>query len=370
MEKVLNEKNNNEEKVLSKIVFDLYMSSNDINMYNEKIRALIIDLTENKNKMHKTFNYLKQLLEEYVRKYATDNEKTNYCLKRKTMKTLIPSYVKFCDDLFNVSAHKRCEYLVSKNISVNNVKNNFEKYKKRGGIHYNLLDDFYKEYSLYMTKYNYKLKSRKSRVDYRTACEFFDKIVELGFYNISDYIDYLDPSKREICYNKAIYTKKIIINHNPEKWESYKCKMERNKVNTYIMMKDKIDEFMEQMINGYYNNTPLDVIDYYMIVGIPFKKFKEICFDHFTNSQMALFNIFSSSYANIDEKNYDYNNLTKINYKNNKTEKYITEEEKIYIINFLREYNIPPVYFPLALNKYLKGNLDIKFKSLKKNSIN
>ena len=44
----------------------------------------------------------------------------------------------------------------------------------------------------------------------------------------------------------------------------------------------------------------------------------------------------------------------------------ITEEEKIRIVEFLRENNIPTVYFPVALNKYLKGDLDIKVKSLKK----
>lgn len=362
MKKILVDLHSMEEKNLSKEIFDLYMNSNNRSEYCSKIK-------NKSDECGKTCTYLKGLREVYVEKYATEEEKVVYSLKKSSMKPVIPSFVKFCDDLFSVPKNKRCEYLRLKGVTPLNVRKNFDKYKKHCDKYNDMLDNFYKEYSIYVAIDNYRKEKIRIKKKYQKNCKFFDKLVENGFYSISDYLDYIDsiePGHRQDNSTMFHLWKREIKNYDADKWEEYRYKMKENKINTLIFMKERIVEFIGMLVAKYRDGASVDIIDYYLTVGIPFKKFKEIGSDYLSDASKALFNKFISSYVEIDGNYYGFDSLCKTNYDNSEID--ITEEEKICIVEFLRENNIPDVYFPVALNKYLNGNLDIKVKTLKKNS--
>lgn len=360
MEKSLIDLHSKEERVLSKEIFDLYMNSDSRSEYCGKLR-------EKSKECGKTYTYLKELRLVYAEKYATKEEEEAYYAKRKTMKTEVPSFVKFCDDLFSVSKTKRFEYLKLKGITLLSVRENFDKYKNHGGKYEDIVDEFYNDYSIFVAKSNYRKERIRLKKKHQRNCEFFDELVEKGFYSISDYVEYvdsIDPGHKQ--NNSTLFNlwKREIMNYDADKWEEYRYKMKVNKINTLVLMKERIAEFIGMLVTKYKDGAQVDIIDYYLTVGIPYKKFKEISSDYLCDEAKVLFNKFISPYNEVDEKCYDYNSLYKINYSNSVGS--ITEEEKHCIIEFLRKNNIPAVYYPVALNKYLSGNLNIGVKTLKK----
>lgn len=349
-----------EERVLSKSVYDMYMSSETVNEYNKKIREV-------SNKEHKYESFLKSMVSVYVERYATDEEVGKYERKRQSMAVRIPKYVKFCEELFAIDPDKRIDHVDSTGEKYGAVIEYLNKYRNCGRQYSHLVDDFYDKYSILMEERRQKEADEKYTNDFNNACKFFDeKIISKGYYSLVDYSDSLGYSNGHKLNDSIDTKKRRIMNRDPEKWKSYLRMMEVNRTNSYLMLKDRIDEFMNLMVHSYLNNEPIDVIDYYLIVGIPFKKFKEICEGHISTSSMSLFNIFINPYIGIDEKDFDIQLYSKVNYRNSETDTSISDEEKLCIIDFLRKNNIPIAYFPAALSKYLNGNLDIKFKSLKK----
>lgn len=348
------------EKVLSKSIFDMYMSSENSCEYNKKIKEV-------SDTHHKYESYLKSMVQVYVDSYATDEEYGAYCRKRQTMTNRIPKYVKFCEELFKTSPDRRIEYVDSTGISYGDVMGYLRKYRDSRREYSHLVDEFYDKYSILMEDRKQKEDDERIQKKYSDACKFFDnEIISKGYYSIAEYVDSFEENKRKSIRSFAYDRRKIIFNRDPNVWECYARKMAVNKVNSYLMLKDNIDSFVGQMVNGGLNNDKVDVIDYYMTVGIPFKKFKDICEGYLSETVMSLFNIFITPYVNIENMGFDDESYSKINYSNSETGKFVSDEEKLCVIDFLRKNNIPTAYFQVALNKYLKGDLDIKFKSLKK----
>ena len=355
-----------EVRALAEKMLDMYISDNVKTQsdFENFLKQLVVDLE--KDRKHKTIRYLKSIFEEHIDYYADEMKVAAYYRKRKSMKNDVPNYVKFCEDLFEIPARKRFEYLDSINERYVKVKEYLKKYSVYNGKYSCFADDFMKEYCLFMAKRKYKEKSRKERLDFNDSCLFFDTFIENGHYSIPDYLDYLECVEKSNERGLISTRKRKIVNHDPNKWKCYEYKMELNRKRSYFMLKDRIEDFMAQLVNGYLHGEPVDVIDYYTTVGISFKKFKEICAGHLSDSSIALFNVFITPYMNIDAKYFDCDSYSKINYTNIETGASVSDEEKLCIIDYLRKNNVPIAYFPIALNKYLKGDLDIKFKSLKK----
>lgn len=354
------------ERVLAENMYNIYMS--DIvktqSDYESQLRQLVVDLE--KNRQHKTIKYLKAIMEDHISYYATDKQVADYYRKRKTMSNRVPKYVKFCEELFKVDPDERIDYVDSTGESYGKVMEYLNKYRNCHRVYSHLVDEFYDKYSLLMEERRQKEADERIRKNFKEACRFFDEeIIAKGHYSISDYVDYVDEKEKRKMRSFADGRRKIIANRDSDVWKCYVRKMEVNRTNTYLMLKDNIDSFVGKMVNGYLNNDPVDIIDYFMEVGISFKKFKEICDGHLSTSSISLFNIFTTPYMNVDN-NYEIDDYFKINYTNSETGKSASEDEKICVYEFLKHNNIPDVYFPVALNKYLKGDLDIKFKSLKK----
>lgn len=348
------------ERYLSEQVFNLYMSAKDYTEYSK----LLNELSEKENI---DMSYLRQLRLVYIDNYANSQQISAYRNKVKIMKSSVPKYVKFCNELFSLSEKKRFDYLLSKNVNKTQLSDIFNRYKEYGGEYSYLLDDFYKKYSSFLAKRDYKKESSRYRSMYRTACQKFDTIVSLGFYSISDYLDFVGVNRRSDESKSVNSAKKFIITHDSEQWQRYLIEMEYNRKNTLEILKPRIREFMDKMTLGFLNNSPIDIIDYYLIVGnISFKKFKDICGGYVSSYEMALFNSFVTPYLSLCDSDSSIEECIKFGYRNIQNGEEITEEEKLCIMHFLRENYIPIVYFPIAVNKYLKGDLDIKFKSLKK----
>ncbi len=351
---------NEAERILSKNMYDMYMSSESVPEYNKRVKEI-------SDKEHKIESYLKSMVKVYVERYATDEEVGKYQRKRQTMFNRVPKYVKFCEELFKVDPDERIDYVDSTGESYGKVMEYLNKYRNCHRVYSHLVDEFYDKYSILMEERREKENDERIRKNYKEACKFFDEeIIAKGHYSISDYVDYVDEENKRCMRSYASTRKKKINDRNPDAWECYLCKMEVNRRDTYVMLKDNIDSFVGKMVDGFYNNKPSDIIDYYMTVGnISFRKFKEICKGHLSTSVISLFNIFIEPYMNM-ENNVEIEDYFKINYTNSETGKSASDEEKICIFEFLRNNNIPEVYFPIAVNKFLKGDLDIKVKTLKK----
>ena len=348
------------ERVLSKNIYDMYMSSENVPEYNKKVKEI-------SDKEHKIESYLKSMVKVYVERYATDEEVGKYERKRQTMSNRVPKYVKFCEDLFKIEPDKRIDYVDSTGESYGDVLVYLKKYKECHRTYSHLVDEFYDKYSLLMEDRRQKENDERIRKNFKDACNFFDdEVISKGFYSVADYADYVNDKNKKRVRSYAEGRRKIIIARNPDVWECYLRKMEVNRTYAYVMLKNNFDSFVNQMVDGFRNGRPVDVIDYYMTVGnVSFKKFKDICEGHLSKSVISLFNIFITPYLNM-ENGVEVKDYFRINYTNLETGKTASEEEKICIYEFLRNNDIPEVYFPIAVNKYLNGDLDIKYKSLKK----
>ena len=349
------------EKVLSKSIFDMYMSSENSCEYNKKIKEL-------SDAQHKYSSFLKSMVKVYVDRYATDEEYGAYCRKRQMMSTCIPKYVEFCENLFRTAPDKRIEYVDSTGISYGTVMEYLRKYRDGRREYSHLVDEFYDKYSILMEERKQKEDDEKIRKNYHDACKFFDdEIISNGYYSVVNYVESFPEKERDSIRGTVDRKKRFIVKRNRDVWECYMRKMEVNRTNNYVMLKNNIELFVSQMVNGYLNNKPVDIIDYYLTVGVPFKTFKEICEGHLSTSELTLFNVFTTQYMNTGASlEVDVENYFNTNYSNSETGVVASDEEKLCVVDFLRKNNIPEIYFPVALNKYLKGDLDIKFKSLKK----
>ena len=323
------------EKMLSSMVFESYLKSNDLSQYNTF-------LNEISNNTHKSISYLRGLRDVYIHVYASSEDIKCYKNKVKEMKTVRFKHIAFCDELFSLPVEKRNDFVINSGICNSNLIEYFERYKANNGKYSNQIDGFFEQYNEYCEQLK-KIKREKGALDnFKLACAYYDDLVNLGFYSIRDYILYLNDTSVQYYtrYSNASRYRKIIKDYDPESWIYYDLMMKENRAKSFFLMKDKIELFNSKLKV----NSDLDIIDYYMMVGIPDDSYCHLCEGFLSNCDIVNFKKFISSYRLMnycqfmdDDPNYMDKNV---------------------VAQFLYNNNIPFEYFNYALAKYYAGGLD------------
>ena len=334
------------EKKISRMVFYAYLDTDNIIEFNKKITEL-----SNETKLDE--GYLKRLRCAYYDTFASDVERHKHDDKKAYYSGKTPEYILVCDEVFEVPENERVKYMYSMGIKSNSVKEYLAKYKKNGKYK-NLVDDFYDQYMSFIKSINKSVAEDRNDDCFYEACSFYESLIDLGFYNIQDYIQYvIDDSKdfRKV-EAKCISYRKNINKFNPELMDQYVIDMEKNREKTYYFMKERIDYFMKRVRNTSTGLDNVDIIDYYMNIGIPLHNFKKLC-KNFEN--IAVFNSIFEPYYKMEQGVLD-NPKIACNYVFNG--RVASFEDKMNVLNFLYQNNIPYVYFNIALKKYFDGGLD------------
>lgn len=345
------------EKKMACKVFKLYLESEDIVDYNKKISDLSTE-TGLSEEILRSFRYL------YYDEYATESEKKLYNTCKS--KDRIPNYILVLDEIFELPEEDRAKCLFSKGIRLYEIKDFFVNYKKNNGKYSSLVDDFSKQYVNYVKEYNKNAVENRNNEIFDEACSSYDDLVELGFYNSQDYIQYtvegaLENSLEFKKYvGRFISYKKTLNGFNPNLWDYYSMKMEENRSKAFYLMKDTIDAFLKRVQNTIYGIDNVDIIDYYMAIGMSLADFKKLCKDYVGFSGInSLFGPYLKMELNkiimpkIDSE-YVFNGRT------------ASLDDKMNVLNFLYQNNIPYIYFNNALKKYFDGGLDQYIDSDKK----
>lgn len=164
----------------------------------------------------------------------------------------------------------------------------------------------------------------------------------------------------------------LIKDKDPTLYKKYIDKVENEDINNY----NKSIELLNKVIEAIKNNKDFTILDYYFITNFDFKKLITLAYKQLKLEDLKIFKLFISRnritrpFNNEDIKNL-LNSKTiiggKIDTNNNivaNSEREITKEEKMAVINFLKENNIPlyPKVYSIALNRYINNQLDIKIK--------
>lgn len=346
------------ERKISSRVFYAYLETNDIVEFNKRIVELSneLDLDE---------GHLKRLRNVYYRNYASPVEKARHDEKAAMYSSKTPEYVSFCNSLFQLPENERLEYASSVRYSSFYVKEFLKKYKERGGKYSDLVDDFYKKYSIFVQKRNKSVLEDKKDLSFYEACSFYDELVEFGFSNVQDYIqNFIDEFKdfRKIESKCSSY-RKFISDFNTDLMDQYVIDMEKNREKTYYFMKERIDYFMERAKNTVQGFDNVDIIDYYMTMGMPLNSFKKLCRGYVN---ISTFNIIFEPYFKMEQGLVDDPKID-CNYVFNG--EVVSLNDKTKVLNFLYQYNIPFVYFNIALKKYFDGGLNQYIDSEKQKTL-
>lgn len=334
----------------------------DACIYNAKIK----ELSESSKYSEK---YLRSLKHVYLDLYASEEELNDYRVANKIIREKDPKFIEFGNALFELPIEDRNNYVLSSGLSLYCVKNMLSKYKKRNCKYSCMVDDFLSQYVVFNAKYCEFEHEKHMKEDYRECLSIFDQITCLGFYSISHYNDYLfKPGyeyKKNLNHLNSIRKKikrydKI---YGKDNWGIIKNRFESNRKKSFFILKDRIDYFNSKL-RECKNDNSFNIIDYYLILGISFKDYRDICSGLISQYDMYNFDIFSKKYEKMI---YDTSFFERVDIN-------ISEKEKAMLYDFLNKNSIPECYYNFVVDKYIngqldnyiKGDLDIKVKSLKK----
>ncbi len=338
-----------EERELSHYVFKSYIDSDDMSEYHAKLRIKI-------KETGLSINFLKRLRDVYVENYASASELLEYEQKKRYYNIKCTEYIAFVESVFEKPVDERFNYLWSKNLIISKVNYYFKLYEKKGRKYSSQVDSFLKQYTKYMEEVNEKEKNKKKLQTFNSACALFDEIISLGFYNISDYISQFPNEKQKRLQAKIGACRKLIMCEKPELWETYSNKLEDNRRRTFCSIQENIGIFNRRLHLSSSNQDNVDIIDYYLLIGIPIGKYKDLCKGYIDQYYLTLFNVFSYGFVKLENKIVEEKNILNSNYMFG--DKVLSDDEKLFILNFLKEHNVPLGFYASAVKKYAEGGLD------------
>jgi hypothetical protein len=291
-------------------------------------------------------NYLKDVLENslwevLVMEKVLYDKSIDSSLKESKKKFC---YSEFCDYLFSLPVEERNDYVVSLGKNYSDLKIYFQRYKSNNGVYSDQTDDFLINFKQF---YDNRRKQKSKELllkNYEEGCNFFDKFVDLGFYSISDYMSFYN-NKYDYHKNSLIIKKfkENIKKYDLDSWKEYELCIEENRKKTFLILKDRITLFISKLKMG----ESFDIIDYYMLVGVPIDSLIKLCNGFISDYDIVFIKKFVRSYKSTRLLNYCQFSYDDPNY-----------EEKNIVVQFLYNNNIPFEYFNCALAKYYSGGLE------------
>lgn len=251
------------------------------------------------------------------------------------------------------------KYLISENIDLNKftlIVNEYEKsYSNNDG-----LIEIYNYYKSYVDG------SKKQVIDNMLrnldrAIKFFEDIIKSGnnmYYDVDLYIEDL-AVRTGLQYSKLKENYKgfcrILIDAGL--YDYYRECLDEMRKNLYIDLKPTIDDFVSKA-----RSNEVGILDFYLIFKMPFERFKTLCKGLISSTEMMQFNILFSPYTggvynvNLSEKIIQN---TKYSFVIDGKEVCVSDQDKQDVIEFLNNNNIPLNLFPIAIKRYIEGNLVI-----------
>lgn len=319
---------------------------NDIHMYNVKIKEL-------SNSSRYSEKYLRALENVYRDSDAAKQDSIDEQCVDVEMSKNPPEYIIFGDKLFELPEARRNNFVLSSKITMSNLNGMLMKYKRNNGKYHYMVDDFLFQFNVFYVDYCESEKKKKKLIDYKKSLAVFSEIINLGFYSIPHYSDFLygpgDDYKKSISRLNSLKRKLIGYDgyYGKNNWDIISKGFETNRKRTYLILKDRVDSF-NLKLRERANDGKFNVIDYYLIVGIPFKNYRDICSGFISRLDMNNFDSFIRQYEKLS---YDTSYFERTDVK-------ISDNVKAMIYGFLRENSIPECYYNFAVEKYLNGELN------------
>lgn len=220
---------------------------------------------------------------------------------------------------------------------------------------------------------NSERKKRKLDIAYENLLPSAQKV-------ISEFINSDSKSKQAFLNENNLDTKTfdlyltILFEKDQTLYNKYYDKMENERDKRYAILSSKIKKMVDYIKNGIEFNDQkrdFDMIDYYLLTSIKPDMLSKIASEILNKEDIIVLRRFLGKNKNLG--NVGSNEVTRIlnsdvevfcekdkdGYSIPGTGRIITKEEKLYIIDFLKQNNIPlsTKTYNLAFKRYLIGNL-------------
>lgn len=353
-----------EQYKLGKMIFYEYINLCDRGKYIKFIAELSLELGINRDDLRK----FKDI---YYKKYASFEEKkihdnVSKLLEKIKFKKMYDSFVilENCVTMSDSDAFKELEKLGKKSV----IKSKIKCFVKRHPEYKNTLEELYERYENYLKKMfdDAIIERHKEKINRAKQC-YLD-LVRHGFWEGKEcwlYLAYKDQERypnipfqelvRKSRQTLAMY-RNVLSENNM--FESFSDMLELNRISYFKENEKKINEFIDIIRGINCNDVSFDIIDYYVMLGIPVEKLKLLCKDQIHNSESGLINAFFGRFTSFDQNNINSfisaEHIRKTSYTISNVE--ITDEIKEEVISLFEEYNIPYMYFSIGLRRYLSGD--------------
>lgn len=351
---------------IARMVFDLYCNSSSIAEYSYGISRI-------SKQMRLEIKYLRSLKNLYY-EIATSDQKRKHNLAKEKYKNERLMSVDFVDDILKKGESERIKYLIDMNIPTYELEKRFSLYinnKQLSEIQKANLKQIYNDFISAIENLKKENNIEKRNNEIKDAIKFFDSMILSGnnnFYDINEYIDYycqtMSVSKRTMAARVSKY-KKILENEGL--LADYMLKIEDMRKNKYEEMHESIDIMLKNISQIDVNS--FDIVDYYLLIGLPIMEFKKLCKGFISSIEMSKFNYLTTKFIGCEKNYVPEDEIMRMNYSFivNGERYSLTETEKLYVIEFLKENNISLSLYQMAAFKYINGTLDRYLKSKSKN---
>lgn len=330
---------------LAKEVFDRYRKCTTKLEYNNVLKEI-------SSKYNKTTAFLRQIKSDYYKYCASNKEKIEHdAVKEKMNKYL--KYKDVIDSLCKMNEIERISYIIENDISRSDFNQFFTVYSKKIEINPEVLElkDWINDY--FDNRYKNSIVARKKTV-YEQSKKCFEHLISNGYYY---YKDYANDFYKMYCHDKYSFIQlfqsytEFLKGNDISLYKYYTEKMEQNRLLMFQKQKSKIDYFIN-------NINELDIVDYYVIFNMNIRAFLRLNKNFISKEEKILYSLFFKKYLEVDSDIISDEQVLNSNYFYFNTEP--TLEDKKTVLEYMKNNNVPNVYFSVALKKYLSGNLRFK----------
>ena len=201
-----------------------------------------------------------------------------------------------------------------------------------------------------------------SKEEIALAVDMINDFILSDICRINDYCEFKKISVRK--FEKMCL---LVRDNNSQLYEMYQLKINRYRNRVYAQIVEKINVIVKGIKDGIIEDEMVrefDLFDYYMITRIPFDSLLRIASDFLNSEDMKCLKGFIGK--NREVSDMSANSIINMSIKIGDRE--ILYAEKIAIIDYLRELNLPINYrlFSIILKKYLAGKYFISNSDTKK----
>jgi len=343
-------------------IIKIYTNSESKKDFNAELKQYIKD-----NKINKTTQYLKLLLDEYKSNLNSETLEYEIIERTKEIHREMSSYKTVIEELAKMTDEQLIEYIHNNDLAALKLK--FEKYLQKT-TDTKLLKTA-KETLERILKLKSQTKQQKidnlTKEKYELAIKVYETMASRGYFNYKQF-----AREQHDFFNCGVlkmeqlitYSRMFLYSNYPEKLKEYRKKIQNNKIKYYIYNTKKFKHMITNIPENY------DIINYYIDFKTPLIEFIDYYKDLgqlkvLKSEQIVKLNKFFSQYIDkmsntINEKSVDINDHIQYG------EKIISQEEKEKVLEFMEKYKIPSNFFLRCYVKYTKGELDKYIKQKQK----